>query len=94
LVPIEQAAQLLLKINEGLPEETQARYNSLLKNSVQSTLSEEGRTELLQLIPKVEKQYTERLSYLIQLASLWNCSVYRQGCFLISSTQAHLERDH
>lgn len=66
---------LLLKINEGLPEEVQLRYNELLAKLSQETITEPEHQELLQLIPKVEAKGVERLKYLVQLAQLWNASV-------------------
>lgn len=70
-----EETELLLKINEGLPEEVQLRYNELLAKLSQETITGPEHQELLQLIPKVEAKGVERLKYLVQLAQLWNASV-------------------
>lgn len=67
--------QLLWKINAGLPEALQSRYHELLQKGVNHTLSEQEQEEWLQLIPQIETHQAERLSYMVQLAALWNCSV-------------------
>ena len=68
-------SQLLLKINEGLPEDMQIRYNELSKKSVSHTITEEERKELLKYIPVFEAKHAERLQYLAKLAALRNISV-------------------
>lgn len=71
----EQESALLLKINEGLPTEIQARYNELSLKSVQKKLTNKEHQELLAIIPQVEAKTVERLKYLIELAQLWNMTV-------------------
>ncbi len=66
---------LLMKINEGLPEKVQLRYHELLKKSVTENLSEKELEEFQQLIPLVEAKSAERLTHLVQLADLWQTSV-------------------
>lgn len=68
-------SELLLKINEGLPESVQNRYTALLSKSAQEMLTEREQEELVLLIPEIEKKSAERLEYLIQLAAIWNISV-------------------
>ena len=68
-------SELLLKINEGLPESVQNRYTALLSKSAQEMLTESEQEELVLLIPEVEKKSAERLEYLIQLATIWNISL-------------------
>lgn len=70
-----EETELLLKINEGLPEDRQLRYNELLSKLSKETITEPEHQELLQLIPQVEAKNVERLKYLVQLAQLWNTSV-------------------
>jgi len=70
-----EEAELLARINEGLPEEVQHRYNELLAKSADETLTESEHRELLQLNAKAEAQSAERLTYLLQLAALWDTSV-------------------
>jgi len=69
-----EESELLLNINEGLPESVQKKYSELLSKSVQGTLLEDEHEELCRLIPMVEKKSAERLEYLMQLASIWNIS--------------------
>lgn len=71
----EEESYLITRINEGLPESVQLKYNDLLAKSVQTALLPEEHQELLALIPKVEAQTLERLKYLMQLAKLWDTSV-------------------
>ena len=71
----KEETELLLKINEGLPEEVQLRYNELLVKQSEETITEAEHMELVQLIPRVEAKSAERMRYLIQLAQLWNTSV-------------------
>ena len=71
----KEETELLLKINEGLPEEVQLRYNELLVKQSEETITEAEHKELVQLIPRVEAKSAERMRYLIQLAQLWNTSV-------------------
>lgn len=68
----KEETTLLLKINEGLPEATQLRYNDLLKKLTTDRLSETERQEFLQLTALVEAKSAERLKNLLQLARLWN----------------------
>ncbi len=68
----KEETNLLLKINEGLPEATQLRYNDLLKKLTQGRLTEMERQEFLQLTSLVEAKSAERLKNLVQLARLWN----------------------
>lgn len=70
-----EETELLLKINEGLPEKVQLMYKELLHKLTQETITEPEHQELLQLIPQMEAKSAERLKYLVQLAQLWNTSV-------------------
>ena len=71
----EEVSALILKINEGLPENVQLRYNELIQRSVEGNLSKAEHLELTELIPKIEAKNVERLSYLVELAALWKCSI-------------------
>ena len=66
---------LLLKINEGRPEEVRLRYNELLAKLTSETITEPERQELLELPPRVEAKNAERLQYLVELAQLWSTTV-------------------
>lgn len=68
-------SELLIKINEGLPEEIQKKYYELFKKSVEENLSEKEREVFLELIPLVEAKHAERLKYIVELAELWGVSV-------------------
>ncbi|MCB0556977.1 MAG: hypothetical protein KDD02_25745 [Phaeodactylibacter sp.] len=70
-----EETELFLKINEGLPEEVQLRYNELLEKLADESITEEEHQELIQLIPQVEANNVERLKHLAQLARLWNTSL-------------------
>ena len=71
----KEETELLLKINEGLPEEVQLRYNELLAKLAGETITDAEHRELMELMPQVEAKSVERLKYLAQLAQLWNTSV-------------------
>lgn len=71
----KEESELILKINEGLPEEMQIRYKELLKKSVDKSLTSEEENELLQIIPKVEEKSVERLKYIAELAQFWKTSI-------------------
>jgi hypothetical protein len=71
----KEETRLLLKINEGIPESDQLRYNDLLARLARETLSEPERKELLKLTALVEAKNAERLKHLVQLAKLWNASL-------------------
>lgn len=71
----KEESALLLKINEGLPEQIQQRYNNLNQKLLRKNITESELSELQNLIPQVEAHNGERLSNLIQLAKLWETSV-------------------
>ena len=71
----KEETKLLLKINEGLPEATQLRYNELLSMLANGSLKGKEHKELLQLTNQVEANSAERLRNLLQLARLWNTTV-------------------
>lgn len=63
---------LLQKINTGLPNHIQKRYDALAKKRRQETLNQSEHEELLALTDYLEQYQAERLKYLIELASLRN----------------------
>ncbi|MEZ4887776.1 MAG: hypothetical protein R3E32_23805 [Chitinophagales bacterium] len=71
----KKESKLLIKINEGLPNSLQSKYVELNQKLVEEKLTPIEHQELLQLIPHVEAKQVERLSYLIQLAQLWETTV-------------------
>jgi hypothetical protein len=68
-------AQLLQKINAGLPTEVWRRYEELNAKLHEETITPEEHTELLELIDKIELADAERMKHLIELAQLRNVSV-------------------
>ena len=67
--------ELLLKINQGIPQAIQQRYQILINKRNQETLTEQEYQELLQLTDKVEIHQAQRLDYLGQLAQLRQISL-------------------
>jgi hypothetical protein len=68
-------ANLLSKINKGLPLSQVARLRELNQKRQEQVLADEEREELIQLITKTEQLNVNRLKYLTQLARLRNVSV-------------------
>lgn len=71
----KREAELIRKINEGLPDEIQRRYRILLSKAQEETLTEEEHEEMLELVPVVESKDAERLEYLVELAQIRGSSV-------------------
>ncbi len=71
----KQEAEILEKINQGLAQETQQRYNELVAKRQTETLAEAEHQELLALIDRIEQADAERVQALIKLAQLRNMSV-------------------
>lgn len=67
--------ELLLLINEGLPEDIQATYNDLMQKSADGLITEEEEAEFLKILPAVEAKTAERLGHLVELAQVWNTTV-------------------
>lgn len=63
-------AELLLKINQGLPQKTWDRYRELSDKQTSETLSEKEYQELLAISDQMEEQDAKRLASLIELARL------------------------
>jgi hypothetical protein len=63
-------AELLLKINQGMPPEVQARYSELIDKREAETLTPDEYDELLCLTDQVEEVEARRLKYLTELAEL------------------------
>ncbi len=62
--------ELLLKINQGLPFDTQKRYDELVAKRRAETLAPDECQELLGLIEQIEKSDAERIKHLTDLARL------------------------
>ena len=65
-------SELLTKINKGIPEEIQGRYNELIHKRNEKTLTDEEYEELLRLTDQIELIDAKRLEYLTELATLRN----------------------
>jgi RNA polymerase-interacting CarD/CdnL/TRCF family regulator len=66
----ERESELLMKINRGLPRETQERLSELIKKRRAETISAEERRELKKLTDQVELLDAERLKLLIELSHI------------------------
>ncbi len=73
--PLNTEAELLPKINQGLPREVQQRDEELIEKRDARTLSPEEYNELLQLTDRAEQADVERLEALIDLARLRQISL-------------------
>ena len=65
-------SKLLIKINKGVPEEIQGRYNELIHKRNEKTLTDEEYEELLRLTDQIELLNAKRLEYLTELATIQN----------------------
>lgn len=63
-------AELLLKINQGIPSDTQKHYNELIVKREAENLTNNEYRELLDLTEQIEKLQTERIEYLAELARM------------------------
>ena len=68
-------ADLLLKINRGLPANVQARYEALVARRKAETLTGDEHNELLRLTDQVEQLEAERMRSLATLARLRQTSL-------------------
>lgn len=67
--------ELLLKINQGLSQDNQGRYQLLINKRNEENLTEQEYQELLELSDQIEIHQTQRLEYLAQLARLRQISL-------------------
>jgi len=65
-------SELLIKINKGVPENLQHRYNELIHKRNEKTLTDEEYEELLRLTDQIELRNAKRLEYLTELATIQN----------------------
>ena len=63
-------SDLLRRINQGLPKETQKKYNILLEKRRAEELTPEEHKELLRLSDQIEKIEAQRVEYLAEMARL------------------------
>ena len=67
--------ELLLKINQTLPDETQQRFDQLVAKRRAEMLTAEDHQELLELTDRIEKGDAERVRHLASLARLRGVSL-------------------
>lgn len=63
-------ADLLQRINQGLPPEIWQRYNELVDKRRAETLTAEERAALIALSDHIEQANAQRIAYLVELARL------------------------
>ena len=68
-------AELLLKINQGLPTDVQKRFDELVAKRQAEALSSEEHQELLDLTEQIERSDAQRAKYLVELAQLRGTSL-------------------
>jgi hypothetical protein len=68
-------AELLMRINQGLPLEVQQRYDGLVAKRKAETLTPDEHQELLNLVDQIEKSDAERAKCLADLARLRGTSL-------------------
>lgn len=68
-------AELLRKINQGIPLDTQKVYNELIVKREAETLTVEEHQHLLLLTEQIEKLQAQRVQYLAELASIRGVSL-------------------
>ena len=65
-----QESELMEKINEGLPDETEDRYRELIAARQAETLTSAEMAELQAITEKAETLQAERMKHLVALAQL------------------------
>jgi hypothetical protein len=68
-------SELLLKINQGIPDQLQQRFNQLVAKRQALDLTEADYAELVQLTDRIEQLDAERIESLAELARLKNKSL-------------------
>lgn len=68
-------SELLLKINQGIPDQLQQRFNQLVAKRQALDLTEADYAELVQLTDRIEQLDAERIESLAELARLQNKSL-------------------
>jgi len=71
----QRETELLLKINQGLPDPLARRYQELIARRRADALAPEEREELLRLTDQAEGLEAERLTHLAELARLRHTSL-------------------
>jgi hypothetical protein len=68
-------AELLIRVNQGLPLDIQKRYDELVAKRKAEALTPDEYQELLNLIDEIEKADAERAKHLVELARLRGTSL-------------------
>jgi hypothetical protein len=68
-------ADLLQKINQGLPTDQQARFSQLIEGRMAEALTSDEHDELLRITEQVEAMNVKRITYLAKLAQLRQTSL-------------------
>jgi hypothetical protein len=68
-LPVDEAA-LLQQINQGLPDDLQARFDALVARRRAEVLIPQEHAELLALTEKIEQMDARRLEHLVDLSRL------------------------
>jgi hypothetical protein len=66
----QQETALLLRINQGIPAETQRRFDELVTKRQAETITSDELQELIELTDQIEQRDSECLAALIELARL------------------------
>jgi hypothetical protein len=66
----QSETRLLLQVNQGLPAQTQRRFDELVAKRQAETISSEEIQELIQITDQVEQRDAQRLAALVELARL------------------------
>lgn len=71
----QSEAELLVKINQGIPSDTQKYYNELIAKREAESLTSNEYKQLLQLTEQIEKLQAQRIENLAELARLRHTSL-------------------
>lgn len=71
----QEEAELLQKINQGVPPKVRSRYDELHKKLLDETLTPDEQQEFIGLSDQIEFADAERLKHLVLLAQLRNVTV-------------------
>ena len=71
----QEEAELLQKINQGVPPKVRSRYDELHEKLLDETLTPDEQQEFIGLSDQIEFADAERLKHLILLAQLRNVTV-------------------
>lgn len=71
----ERESELMMKINQAIPQQEKARFTVLTHQSEERQLSLEEHNELTGLTAVLEACYAERLKWLVELAHLRGVSL-------------------